>query len=322
MEVTDHLHIIKTNYYGIYTATYLILGDGLTLIDSGERESWEQDIKPYIRSLGRDPEEVRLVVLTHNHDDHVGSARQIRAETGAELVAGEETARFLDRPDSIMRWEEQSFGGWLSDEEKKHILEGTDYNGAPRRRRQPLTVDRQLREGDLIQTGPLVLRVMAAPGHTIDSIALHEPQAKLLFTGDTVFGSGTALDDLNVIQAITEFRETLGTFEALDVGLLLLAHPYLPYADAVLRGDQAKEMIRITLGVPDRISAEIQQVLSNGDGSMTTAEISAEVCIALGPNRPERRSHGTVRLSLVELLRAGAVSAERTNGEVRWTIAK
>jgi glyoxylase-like metal-dependent hydrolase (beta-lactamase superfamily II) len=321
MEVTDSLHIIKTSYHGIYTATYLILGEGLTLIDSGERESWEQDIKPYIRSQGRDPGEVRLVVLTHNHDDHAGSARQIREETGAQLAAGVETARFLDEPDSVMRWEELSFAGWLSDREKANIREGTDYGGAPRRSRRPLSVDRLLRDGDLIQAGPLIFHVLAAPGHTIDSIALHEPQAKLLFTGDTVSGTGTALDDLNVIQSIAAFRKTLARFDALDIGTLLMAHPYLPYADAVLRDERAKDMIRVTLGAPDRILTEIKRALSQGDGAMTTAEVSAEVCAALGPNRPDQHSHGTVRLSLLELLRAGDVTAERARGDIRWTLA-
>ena len=52
------------------------MGDVLTLVDSGELESWEQDIRPYIRSIGRDPSEVRQVLVTHQHDDHVGSVRR------------------------------------------------------------------------------------------------------------------------------------------------------------------------------------------------------------------------------------------------------
>ena len=151
MEVAENLHMIRAGYLNIYTAAYLVTGKKLTLIDTGELESWDKFIKPYIRQLDRCPEEVSQLIIMHNHDDHMSGARQIKEETGATTAAGEITAEFLAHPQNIMEWEKKIFEGWLTDEDKKHILEGTDYNGEPRHKRQSFNVDQRLKEGDIVE---------------------------------------------------------------------------------------------------------------------------------------------------------------------------
>ncbi|MEM2112028.1 MAG: MBL fold metallo-hydrolase [Candidatus Bathyarchaeia archaeon] len=322
MEVAENLHMIRSEYHGIYTAVYLVTGKHLTLIDAGELESWNNVIKPYIQKINRDPKELKLVVITHNHDDHVSGARQIREETGAIIAAGEKTAAFLANPASIMEWEEKSFEGYLTEEEKKQILEGTDYHGTPRHKRQPLIVDYYLKEGEIIDADPLKLGVIYAPGHTIDSIALYDKEKKILFTGDAVNGEGTTLDDLIVIQSLDDFTFTLKRLEKLDVNLLLTSHPYLPLKEVALRGEKAKQMIRLTIKMSDKIAAKILETLKTANRPMTTAEISSAVASALGPNKPAPRGHGTVRLHLLKHLKEGRVTVAMKNGEVWWSLSK
>ena len=62
---------------------YLIEGqDGLTLIDAGFPDK-EAAVFRAIRELGRSPDQLRHLILTHGHPDHIGSAAAIVRETGA-----------------------------------------------------------------------------------------------------------------------------------------------------------------------------------------------------------------------------------------------
>src|SRR6516164_7581328 len=62
---------------------FLIEGDdGLTLIDAGFPGK-EAAVFGAIRGLGRSPEQLKHLILTHSHPDHIGSAAAIVRETGA-----------------------------------------------------------------------------------------------------------------------------------------------------------------------------------------------------------------------------------------------
>ena len=77
--VIDGVHIVPM---GMANA-YLIEGDdGLTLIDAGFPNK-EEAVFEAIRGLGRSPEQLRNLIFTHGHPDHIGSAAAIVRETGA-----------------------------------------------------------------------------------------------------------------------------------------------------------------------------------------------------------------------------------------------
>ena len=62
---------------------YLIEGeDGLTLIDAGYPDK-EAAVFGAIRGLGRSPDQLKHLIFTHGHPDHIGSAAAIVRETGA-----------------------------------------------------------------------------------------------------------------------------------------------------------------------------------------------------------------------------------------------
>jgi len=63
-----------------YTNWYLIEQDGrLTIVDAGVPSSWES-LQDALRQLGRTPDDVEALVLTHAHFDHVGFAERARRE--------------------------------------------------------------------------------------------------------------------------------------------------------------------------------------------------------------------------------------------------
>ena len=68
---------------------YLVAdGDAVTIVDCGFAAYFDQ-LEPGLASLGRKLSEVEAVVLTHYHNDHVGSAERIRTELGVPVLAPE-----------------------------------------------------------------------------------------------------------------------------------------------------------------------------------------------------------------------------------------
>jgi glyoxylase-like metal-dependent hydrolase (beta-lactamase superfamily II) len=68
---------------GGYVNVFLIAEeDGLTVIDSGLKGS-DRRIVRAIRELGRKPEEIRTLLITHHHADHVGSLAALLGSSGA-----------------------------------------------------------------------------------------------------------------------------------------------------------------------------------------------------------------------------------------------
>ncbi|GAA1542697.1 MBL fold metallo-hydrolase [Actinomadura kijaniata] len=151
--------------------------DGLTLVDTGLPGSAPL-VGDAIRALGRDPSELRRIVLTHFHEDHVGSAAAL-AGPGVEVLAHRADAPFIQGerpgpPPVLADWE-------------RPIWDGVQARIKDVPEPDPVRVTRPLDGGDEIDLGGGTTAVaVAAPGHTPGSVALHLPDERVLFTGDTV----------------------------------------------------------------------------------------------------------------------------------------
>lgn len=133
--------------------------------------------------LGRDA--LTHVVLTHWHPDHAGSAAEISTWPEVSVIAHHHDAPVIrgDQagPRPVLTDAEQSLWDQL----------GVDLDEAP-----PARVDLEVDDDTWIDD--VRARVVATPGHTPGSIALHVPDAGVLFTGD--------------IAAAHDGTITLGTF--------------------------------------------------------------------------------------------------------------
>lgn len=137
---------------------YVLLGRRIALVDSGHEET-RGELVAALEFAGVDPGLVSLVLLTHEHADHVGGAT---AFPDALVVA---------HPLAAVKLRHNDGRATLTPSARSPDLE--------------------LEHGSHVDLGGFVLRLMHTPGHSSGSICLVERERGLIFCGDTAFARGT-----------------------------------------------------------------------------------------------------------------------------------
>jgi glyoxylase-like metal-dependent hydrolase (beta-lactamase superfamily II) len=197
-------------------------GSGLTLIDCGVAGSTAA-ILDGIAALGRRVDQLREIVLTHAHDDHVGAAAELAERTGAQVLAHPGDA-------PVVRGERPQTPPHLENFERP--LAESILPRVPRA--LAVRVDRELEDGQTTLGGGAIV---AVPGHTPGSMAVHVPQSGLLFAGDALASHGGApilgLFNVDRRSAI----ESVARLAALDFHVACFGHgdPLTGRADTRIR---------------------------------------------------------------------------------------
>jgi len=158
--------ILKKLVVGPFGSNCYIVGsesakEGM-IIDPGDEAGV---ILEEVKDLGLD---IRSIVLTHGHIDHIGALKEVKEATGAEVAIHTDEAESL---------QEQPLSKIL----------GLAYPNPP-------APDRLLKDGDSIDIGDLHFSVLHTPGHTKGGICLLGEGT--LFSGDTLFNFGIGRTDL------------------------------------------------------------------------------------------------------------------------------
>jgi glyoxylase-like metal-dependent hydrolase (beta-lactamase superfamily II) len=216
MDVIEVLPSLRMLRFPVGAAYLWRDGDELTLIDTGTADRAAR-ITEVLDC------ELRRIVLTHWHEDHTGSAAELAARHGAEVVAHR-----LEAP--VIRGEVPGAPPVLEDFEVPIRASLPPLPPAP-----PCRVDREVEDGDVLEFGGGAV-VVAVPGHTDGSIALHLPGPGVLFTGDAVANVGrTTPGVFNTDRA--RAVGSLHRLAALEARTAVFGHgdPVAPGAAAALR---------------------------------------------------------------------------------------
>ena len=156
-------------------AAYLIdTEEGITVIDAGLPGQW-RDLVAELDAMGRPISDIKAVILTHGDSDHVGFAERLRREHGVPVyvhAADADRAKGGPKPQNG----KQPFGAAALGFMAYALRKG----GA---RTTWLTEVVPLQGGETLDL-PGSPRIIALPGHSEGSIAVHVPIADAVFVGD------------------------------------------------------------------------------------------------------------------------------------------
>lgn len=152
---------------------YIIKQEGTILIDGGMPGEFDKFSKR-LKDLGINPSEIKAVVITHCHWDHIGCAKKIKDFTGAKIIVQEYEKNILIQgqpvmPPAVTRWGKM-FGALIKNMSKKFTIE-------------PCEIDIIVGEKDYsLQEFGIAGRIVFTPGHSPGSISV------LLDSGDAFVG--------------------------------------------------------------------------------------------------------------------------------------
>jgi len=262
MLVTPSIHALKHQFRimaapGVvlnrFVYSYIIFGETITLIDTGVA-GCERTIFDTIRSAGRDPAEIALIILTHSHPDHIGAAKAIRDATGCSIAA------------------HPAERGWIEDVERQNrerpVPGFTTLVGGS------VKLDHELDDGDGIEpddTRAVDLLVLHTPGHSPGSISLWMESEGALFSGDAIPVAG----DLPVYDDAVSSARSLHRLRGIaGIRILLSA-----WDDPREKGDAYRQIDRGAEYL-QKIHATIRSEAGAGVADLT--ELTRKTAAALG----------------------------------------
>lgn len=171
---------------------YLLHGSPLTLVDTGPRTAEAfAALEAGLASAGVAATDIELIVLTHQHPDHVGNAGEIARRSGASVAAfGPLVGDFADLDASLER--QRSYMSTLM---ARHGMRGPELETLARRQRTeieftaPVDIDMGLSDGDLLDAGNRTFRVLHRPGHSPSDLVFLDEVDGVLITGDHLLPS-------------------------------------------------------------------------------------------------------------------------------------
>lgn len=155
---------------GLHLFTGLLVGhvyciedpDGLTLIDAGLSLAAKRVLEQ-LRKWGRQPGDVKRILVTHAHPDHVGGLPALAKSTGAQVICTATEKPYTEGTTPVLR---------------KGHKPGQPMAGTP--------VSRTVEDGQVMPDVMAGLQVVATPGHSMGHAAFWQPRQGVLICGDTM----------------------------------------------------------------------------------------------------------------------------------------
>ncbi|MFC4243183.1 MBL fold metallo-hydrolase [Gryllotalpicola reticulitermitis] len=213
-----------------YTLSYVLLdtAGGVHLIDPGVDTSanWKR-LETLLASLGRELADIRTVVVTHLHFDHLGIGARVRAATGAQVVLHRLEQAAIDG--EFGGADRERFERWGVPAARRGELDRVTQE---RFSKAQITADRLVEDGDVLEFPGIRLHVIWTPGHTYGSICLRHEEGKLVFTGDHVLpllNPGLGLGGPTPSNPISDYLDALDRVARFDDHQVCPGHGYRFY---------------------------------------------------------------------------------------------
>ena len=258
---------IECKFGPISAFAYYVDGPEPAIIDTGVNVSASQDIEPTLAEHGIRIEDIRWILLTHGHVDHLGGAYEVWEKTGrlAKVVIPKKEARLLrDKYEHIVDYKLLQ-GKYITDPaiQEKHItMLTTDIGGN-------IEPNWEVVEGDSINLGgDITIKVIETPGHSIGSVTFLLEGLDWAFAADAVQMYGGA-GGLPTIEDSSLYRKSVQRLlEEVRPKRLFLGHPFRnsngDMQSAQIEGEQVAAMLQASLDRDAQLSDVTRRHLTNG----------------------------------------------------------
>lgn len=243
----------NTYYVGTCTVSVLLVTSpqGHVLVDAATEQA-APSILANVRALGFDPSDIRWIVTSHEHWDHVGGLAALAKATGANVALSAPAAALL--------------ASGKADAADSQYGDLKDYAIAP------VKADRIVKRGSVVRVGPLRLTASFTPGHTTGSTS---------WTWQSCAGKRcraiSYVDSISALAAppyrfsdhpevVARFRRTFAAVAARRCGILVTPHPSASALFERMLGEQplapASACRRYAKAGRDRLDAALQKEMA------------------------------------------------------------
>ena len=215
-QITEDIYFIKGQDELIPDCNVYVIGEpesgDLSIVDAGlmRKEGYKMEA---LSKLGIDSKDIKRVIMTHTHLDHIGCLPElIKAIPQAEVWMHSAEAEPLEQGDERIAYGMEMF---MTMCQAQYGIEAGDFC---------CHVDRKLEGGDILEIGHMTWEVIHIPGHSQGSIGLYHRAEKVLIPGDVVY-SDYAIGRFDLHGADgPQLKDSLLSLAALEVDVLLPGH--------------------------------------------------------------------------------------------------
>jgi metallo-beta-lactamase class B len=203
VKVFDNLYYVgeKMQWGASPSAWAVVTSDGIILIDTMYEDSFQQQILGGFETLGLDPADIKIVLITHGHGDHTGGAKLLQDKYGSKVIMG--------GPD----WDQ---------------IEQSERFRGPKPERDISAVD-----GQEVTLADTTIKLYLTPGHTPGTVSMlipvqdnGTPHLAALWGG-----TGMQYDPREYSEQAARFREIA---KKAGADVILSTHPQLDNSDVKL----------------------------------------------------------------------------------------
>ena len=214
---------------------YLVEDEPLTLVDAGPNSGTSFDeLQRGIAGLGHSLEEIGLIVVTHQHIDHLGLVSLVASHSGAEVAAIDVAVPFMENfSDEAQADDDFARDIMLRNGIPQDVVSALQsVSQAFRAWGSRVEVTRPLRDGEQLQLRDRTLNVHHRPGHSPTDTIFHDRDRRLLIAADHLLGhiSSNPLitrprdGSAERPQALVQYLKSLSATRQMDVDLVLPGH--------------------------------------------------------------------------------------------------
>ena len=294
---------------------YLIEDDPLTLVDTGPNSATSfEELSGGLAALGHAIEDIELVIVTHQHIDHLGLVSIVAQRSKADVAALDLAVPYV---------ENYSKEAQKDDEFARSVMV---RNGIPQDVVSALSavsqafrawgssadVSRVLRDGEELRFRDRTLEVHHRPGHSPTDTIFHDRERRILVAADHLLGhissnpliTRPADGSCDRPQALVNYLHSLEATREMDVDLVLPGHGD-PISDHRVLIDQRftlhrrrAEKIHLLLAERPRTAYEVAQALWGNiavtQAYLTLSEVLGHIDVLMNDGRVREVEHDSV----------------------------